>query len=191
MNTIPAALTEVATGDALQNPINPFYDLYKYYIDLVVRFNIYYFAILGALVSYLATSDNWLRIQPLLLLPLVLSIAQIFTYLRSLKLAQEVYAEKVSYLFKINSQNQVKKENKVDSSNETDSANNTIGDNKIKSNNKERHMFNPLYSILANFAIIHTLLAVGLIIAILAIPGPLPIQPVLRLLAFIQKLCPR
>ncbi len=181
MNTIPAALTELATGDPLQNPINPFYDLYKYYIDLVIRFNIYYFAILGALVSYLATSDNLSRVQPLLLLPLTLSIAQVFTYFRSLELAQEVYEEKVSYLFKINSQSQVKEETIVDSGNKTGIANDTIGDKKIKSNNRERYIFNPLYSILLNFSIIHSLLVVGLIIAILAMPGPLPT-------AFIQKL---
>jgi hypothetical protein len=108
MNTVPAVLFEITPSDALQNPINPFYDLYKYYIDLVIRFNIYYFAILGALVTYLAANDDANRIQPLLIVPFVLSLCQTFTYFISRKLANEIHAEKVSYLRKINSQNLAK-----------------------------------------------------------------------------------
>ena len=185
MNTVPAVLFEITPSDALQNPINPFYDLYKYYIDLVIRFNIYYFAILGALVTYLAANDDANRIQPLLIVPFVLSLCQTFTYFISRKLANEIHAEKVFYLRKINSQNLAKSTTEIknvsekenvnveEDANERDVANKKEVVNDKEDLNRVAYEFNPLSIILWNFAIIHLLLAIGLFIAIFTIPGPI------------------
>jgi hypothetical protein len=50
-------------------------DLYKFYMDLTIRFNVFFYAVTGAIVSYVLAQHNGNDlIQYALLLPLVMSL---------------------------------------------------------------------------------------------------------------------
>jgi len=98
-------------------PANVHLDLFKYYIDLVVRVNVLYFSVVGALVTYLTTNinlttniDRPLNSEPttdialkgigfLLLLPYSLSLIQVVGFFQARGLAWRLYSKKVAYCF--------------------------------------------------------------------------------------------
>ena len=57
-------------------------DLYKFYMDLVVKFNIFYYAVTGAIASFYFANPSISNLKYSLLLPLVMSItfAGLFGY---------------------------------------------------------------------------------------------------------------
>ena len=133
-------------GDPSPSQTDPFYDLYRYYIDLVVRFNAYYFTIMGALLTYAATTATTDAISAnflLLAIPLVLSVLQCINYAKSLKLSNEIHEGKVSFLRKATFQ-----------SKET---NGSPDDSYLKDN--------PLSNILWSFFIVHVALSLLLLSA--------------------------
>jgi hypothetical protein len=151
----PSQVLDLSLVDeANDNPINPFYDLYKYYIRLVVNFNVYYFAIGGLLLVYLANSgdaENGSKvIQPLLLVPVALSCVQCIVYCRSIELASMIYKKKCDYLRAYSQKMRI------------------TGDVERKvfaGQGFDKYDFNPLTWILSSFSILHCLLFVGLLIA--------------------------
>jgi hypothetical protein len=151
----PSQVLDLSLVDeAGDNPINPFYDLYKYYIRLVVNFNVYYFAIGGLLLVYLANSrdaENGFKvIQPLLLVPVALSFVQFLVYWRSTELASMIYKKKCDYLRAYSQKMRIT----------GDVERNTFADQGF-----DGHGFNPLVWILRSFSILHFLLFFGLLIA--------------------------
>ena len=140
MSALPAGeMPDAGNGsdDTLLTAINPFYDLHRYYIRLIINFNVYYFAIGGILLTFLANGSdaaNGYRIfQPLLFVPIVLSGVQCLVYEFSKKLAAEIHNEKMAYLRTITGRDDFNKYN-----------------------------FDPLFVILNSFKIIHLLLFFGL-----------------------------
>ena len=124
------------SDDTLPTAINPFYDLHRYYIRLIINFNVYYFAIGGILLTFLANGSDaaygYKIFQPLLLVPIVLSGVQCIVYERSKNLAAEIYNEKMAYL------------------------------RKIAGKDFNKYNFDPLLAILNSFTVIHLLLFFGL-----------------------------
>jgi len=127
-------------GGSLPSQTDPFYDLYRYYIDLVVRFNVYYFAVLGALLTFAASTDAIAKNYLLLAIPLLLSILQFLNYILSLNLSNEIHKGKVSFLWKATVESKI--------------TNSNPGSSYLKSN--------PLYNILLSFIIVHLFLIVFL-----------------------------
>jgi hypothetical protein len=151
----PSAVLDLSpAGEADDNPKNPFYDLYKYYIRLVVNFNVYYFAIGGLILAYLANSrdadQGYKVIQLLLLIPVALSLVQAIVYSCSTKLASIIYKKKCDYLWACSPKMRI------------------TGDveSKLFSGqcfDKDMYCFNPLKAILIAFAVIHGLLFISLL----------------------------
>jgi hypothetical protein len=142
----PAGLLDASPDEAPAVAISPFYDLYRYYIKLVVNFNVYYFGILGILLSFLATykAVDSKIMQSLLVVPLVLSFCQTIVYQRSLSLATDLHDVKLTYLRA------------------------TIKDkDKDKDKDFNQNNINPLWDILQCFTVIHLLLFIGLLYAII------------------------
>ena len=110
--------------------------MYRYYIDLVARFNVYYFAVLGALLTYAASTDAIATNYLLLAIPLVLSIDQLLNYMSSLKLSNEIHKGKVSFLLKARVEPVI--------------INSNPGSSCLK--------LNPLFNILLSFIIVHLFL---------------------------------
>lgn len=132
-------------GDSSPSQMNPFYDLYRYYIDLIVRFNVYYFAILGALLTYATTKDAISRIYPFLFIPFALSVLQVVYYVKFRELSKVIYERKASFLLA------------------------AVGELE-KANGRSEHSIlksNPLLSILTSFAIVHVILIIFLAFTII------------------------
>jgi len=49
-------------------------DLYKFYMDLVIKFNIFYYAVTGGIVSFYFANSYIENVKYLLLLPILISI---------------------------------------------------------------------------------------------------------------------
>jgi hypothetical protein len=50
-------------------------ELYKFYMELIVKFNIFYYAVTGAIVSFFFANQSIPNIKYSLLLPIIMSIA--------------------------------------------------------------------------------------------------------------------
>ena len=62
--------TEILWGQYKQN-----IDLYKFYMDLIVKFNVFYYAVTGAIVSFFFANQGIPDIKYSLLLPIIMSLA--------------------------------------------------------------------------------------------------------------------
>lgn len=112
-------------------------DLFKYYIDLVVKVNVIYFGVLGSLLTYLASANanNVKEVGYLLILPVLLSFFQTIGYINSLSLATTIYSAKMRYCFP-----------------------STYHRSLYKSNYQ---LFNPLKAVLALFSTVHILIIIA------------------------------
>jgi hypothetical protein len=72
-------------------------NLFKFYFDIVVKFNIFYYAITGAILSYYFTHADDPLIKYSLLLPVVMSFAFSYLYLWGIPLLENVRYE-ISYI---------------------------------------------------------------------------------------------
>jgi len=61
---------EILWGQYKQNV-----DLYKFYMELIVKFNVFYYAVTGAIVSFFFANQGIPDIKYSLLLPIIMSIA--------------------------------------------------------------------------------------------------------------------
>lgn len=61
---------EILWGQYKQN-----IDLYKFYMELIVKFNVFYYAVTGAIVSFYFANQSIENIKYSLLLPILMSIA--------------------------------------------------------------------------------------------------------------------
>jgi Flp pilus assembly pilin Flp len=62
----------------LWNRYNMNVDLYKHYMDLIIKINMFYYGITGALISYYFTNEsNGTVVEYSLLLPIIMSVALI------------------------------------------------------------------------------------------------------------------
>lgn len=50
-------------------------ELYKFYMDLTVKFNVFYYAVTGAILSFYFANQNIDDVKYSLLLPILMSIA--------------------------------------------------------------------------------------------------------------------
>lgn len=136
------------SGDLSQNEDNIYFGLYKYYFDLVVRINTVYFAIVGALLTFLSRdlSDcaNQRYLPFLLCLPCILSISQSIIYFNSLRLSAQIYERIIPLFFPV------------------------LKDTAIKEPQAppKASIYNPLKGALLGFGITHLLLFLGLTWAI-------------------------
>jgi hypothetical protein len=61
--------TEILWGQYKQNV-----ELYKFYMELIVKFNVFYYAVTGAIVSFFFASQNIPDIKYSLVLPIIMSL---------------------------------------------------------------------------------------------------------------------
>jgi hypothetical protein len=123
-------------------------DLFKYYIDLIVRVNVIYFGVLGALLTYLASTNgsniDKKAVGYLLILPALLSSVQAIGYLSAGSLAEAIYSAKMRCCFP-----------------------SKYHKNPYKTN---RLLFNPLKAMLKLFSTIHLLIIIAIAAAWLLFP---------------------
>jgi hypothetical protein len=118
-------------------------DLFRYYIDLVVKVNVLYFGLLAALLTYLSTNvrldhldaNTGRGIGLLLLLPFSLSLIQVAGYCQAMGLAELLYEKKVEYCFPKSSEQ----------------------------NSESRIFFNPLLAMLNFFSITHFVILAAIV----------------------------
>lgn len=61
-------------------------DLYKHYLELIIKFNLFYYAITGAILSFYFSNHNINFIQYILLFPVIMSLVfSIFFFYASAK----------------------------------------------------------------------------------------------------------
>jgi len=56
-------------------------ELYKFYMDLVIKFNIFYYAVTGAIISFFFANSSIPRIKYALLFPIIMSLAFIVFFI--------------------------------------------------------------------------------------------------------------
>jgi len=62
--------TEILWGQYKQN-----IELYKFYMELIVKFNVFYYAVTGAIVSFFFANQSIPNMKYSLLLPIIMSVA--------------------------------------------------------------------------------------------------------------------
>jgi hypothetical protein len=56
-------------------------ELYKFYMDLVVKFNVFYYAVTGAILSFFFANPDTQEVKYALLLPIIMSVAFAFFFI--------------------------------------------------------------------------------------------------------------
>ena len=80
---------------------NQYIELYKFYLNLVLKVNIFYYGITGAIFSYYFANTNIAPLKYSLLLPVVLSISMGSIFLLGARLVKYTRDDMINLMFEL------------------------------------------------------------------------------------------